>query len=386
MNAQAIPIFFLSRTLHRERQRDTTEHLPAPFSAVTRSSSEYVPDHEVNARKAASLSGRLSRLARKGALNVGIAEGRARDCSLIYTWGKIPLWPRRPRYVVELDNPYVLGLYGKIGTVRRALLRRLLLRRRCAGIVCISEACRSSTAAVIGDDVAARAQVVYPYVSRGTQAAPGHRLRLDVLFVGTQFWLKGGYELCDAFASVVARSADARLTVVSNVGHEVRTRFSDAAIEFVPARLCRAEIGERMARADLFAMPTLLESFGMAALEALSHGLPILTTDVYALREMVDDGINGILLPDSYGSWRGNEANFGILSVQNLEHHVRGRRFPVLREQLVEALGSLLSDRDRLGAMGGASRELFERSFSPEIRERALRSALQSFLADAKSR
>ena len=140
-----------------------------------------------------------------------------------------------------------------------------------------------------------------------------------------------------------------------------------------------------MASADLFAMPTLLESFGMAALEALSHGLPVLATDVYALREMVDQDVNGVLLPDSYGAWRGTEANFAILGAQNLELSVRGRRFPALKEHLVEALESLLSDRDRLRAMGDASRELFETRFSPEIRERNVRNALESFLAGAGS-
>jgi glycosyltransferase involved in cell wall biosynthesis len=376
----------VSRPLHRERQRDTALHVPEPFQAVTKMSAEdsSVQDHETNQRRAASAIGRLAQFARRGAINVSLLpRSLTRRCVLTYTWGKIPLWPRDPRYVVELDNPYVLALYGRIGRVRRWLLRRLLLAPRCAGIVCISDACRASTAKVLGEDVAARAQVVYPYAERREQASPGQNSPLRIVFVGSQFWLKGGFELCDAFASLSSTFPDAQLTVISNVEPGVRARFAGESIDFVPARLPRSDVADVLASADLFAMPTLVESFGMAALEALAHGLPILTTDVYALSELVQDGVNGVLLRDSFCYWRGLEANTEVWRASNLEHYVSGQRFPELRAQVVDALSSLLADRDKLTAMGHASRALFERRFSPEVREQKFRLVLESFMAGA---
>jgi glycosyltransferase involved in cell wall biosynthesis len=50
---------------------------------------------------------------------------------------------------------------------------------------------------------------------------------------------------------------------------------------------------------DVFAMPTLDEGFGMAALEAMAAGLPVVATTVGGLPEIIDDGRTGYLVPPS---------------------------------------------------------------------------------------
>ncbi len=48
---------------------------------------------------------------------------------------------------------------------------------------------------------------------------------------------------------------------------------------------------------DVFAMPSLKEGLGVAALEAMASGLPVIASDVGGLREVVEDGRSGILVP-----------------------------------------------------------------------------------------
>lgn len=50
---------------------------------------------------------------------------------------------------------------------------------------------------------------------------------------------------------------------------------------------------------DIFAMPTLEEGFGMAGLEAMAEGLPVVATSVGGLPEVVEDGQTGYLVPPS---------------------------------------------------------------------------------------
>jgi len=52
-----------------------------------------------------------------------------------------------------------------------------------------------------------------------------------------------------------------------------------------------------LASAELFLLPSLNESFGLSALEALACGVPVVATDVGGLPEVIRDGVTGALRP-----------------------------------------------------------------------------------------
>jgi N-acetyl-alpha-D-glucosaminyl L-malate synthase BshA len=56
-------------------------------------------------------------------------------------------------------------------------------------------------------------------------------------------------------------------------------------------------VNELLPLADLMVMPSEMESFGLAALEAMACSVPTIATRVGGVPELVDDGINGLLFP-----------------------------------------------------------------------------------------
>jgi glycosyltransferase involved in cell wall biosynthesis len=46
--------------------------------------------------------------------------------------------------------------------------------------------------------------------------------------------------------------------------------------------------------ADIFVLPTLIETFGMVLVEAMAGGLPIVTTDAPGVKNVIDEGVNGL--------------------------------------------------------------------------------------------
>ncbi|EAU66604.1 glycosyltransferase [Stigmatella aurantiaca DW4/3-1] len=54
---------------------------------------------------------------------------------------------------------------------------------------------------------------------------------------------------------------------------------------------------ELLAAADVFLLPSQQESFGLAALEALSCGVPVVASDVGGIPEQVEHGVRGYLTP-----------------------------------------------------------------------------------------
>ena len=52
-----------------------------------------------------------------------------------------------------------------------------------------------------------------------------------------------------------------------------------------------------LACADLFLLPSATESFGLAALEAMSYGVPVVAAAVGGVPEVIREGIDGFLRP-----------------------------------------------------------------------------------------
>ena len=57
------------------------------------------------------------------------------------------------------------------------------------------------------------------------------------------------------------------------------------------------DVRELLWASDIFAMPSLKEGLGVAALEAMASNLPVIASNVGGLREVVEDGRSGIIVP-----------------------------------------------------------------------------------------
>jgi glycosyltransferase involved in cell wall biosynthesis len=52
-----------------------------------------------------------------------------------------------------------------------------------------------------------------------------------------------------------------------------------------------------LANCDLVVLPSLSEGFGLAAIEAMIAGAPVLATTAGALPEIIRDGVTGMMVP-----------------------------------------------------------------------------------------
>ena len=50
-----------------------------------------------------------------------------------------------------------------------------------------------------------------------------------------------------------------------------------------------------LAASDLLVVPSLFESFGLVAVEGMAAGIPVLASDTGGLREIIEDGVSGVL-------------------------------------------------------------------------------------------
>jgi len=59
----------------------------------------------------------------------------------------------------------------------------------------------------------------------------------------------------------------------------------------------RDDVEDLYAGFDLFVLPSHREGFPRSAMEAAASGLPVVATDIRGCRQVVDHGVNGLLVP-----------------------------------------------------------------------------------------
>jgi glycosyltransferase involved in cell wall biosynthesis len=119
-----------------------------------------------------------------------------------------------------------------------------------------------------------------------------------ILFVGRQFHRKGGDVLVESFLRVRTHLPDARLIIAG----QGRGAISGAGISCI-GNLDKnrpdewLQLVQAYETADVFALPTRFEPFGIAFVEAMHFGLPCVGPDAWAVPEIIDDGETGFTVP-----------------------------------------------------------------------------------------
>ena len=121
-----------------------------------------------------------------------------------------------------------------------------------------------------------------------------------ILFVGMNFGIKRLSLLMRGIAGL-SETAKSRVTLlVAGKGDAARYRNLAATLG-IDDRVVFAGVVRQMApyylAGDIFAMPSRFDTFGMAVLEAMAAGLPVIITRRVGARDLVMPGIHGLLLP-----------------------------------------------------------------------------------------
>jgi glycosyltransferase involved in cell wall biosynthesis len=409
-----IRVFFWQRSRQRERQRDTVRMCPDGIQALTLRTAQ-VDETRLVAERSSKARVFLSALVRcLWPINFRWITGwSAHESEVVYSWGILPIG--RAPYILELDNPYALTWYQvRLFRLLRPLLRRFLMAERCRAIVCISAACRRNLLAELGAELAPKTRVVYPFIddyklelqseasvlghNRSESSALQTGLSLEdatlvkfdhesneqvklvtFLYVSTSFTLKGGRQLLRAFSNLVATGAAARLVCITRIPADIAIEFDNCHWLVVePPTLNRKELRERFfATADVFVLPTIQDSFGMVLLEALANRLPIISTNLYAIPEMVNDGQSGLLVSPPFRYFDNQDCAVAAYWNKRIERHIEHGSFADFEQSIFRALLQCMNASFRDQARHAAD-ELFMQRFHPRVRSRAFLEAVRA--------
>jgi len=119
-----------------------------------------------------------------------------------------------------------------------------------------------------------------------------------VLFVGQHYRYKGWRELLDSAPLVWTQHPSAHFVFVGPAVRGSERTFAAVGDRRI-LRLGPVDSvvkNSAIAASDVVCLPSTQESFGMVFLEAWAAGKPVIGCPIPAVREVVDDGVNGLLV------------------------------------------------------------------------------------------
>lgn len=192
--------------------------------------------------------------------------------------------------------------HGNVSSLRGRTIRPHIDRwavRRYERVIAVSGA----VASYLEEQVSASPPTI-EVIRNGWTGDPEERRSHDqayrLICVGNFRYEKGHSTLLKGFAQVARDESRLQLLLVGD--GPLRSNLEAEAAELGVSDRVKfegmvADIWPYLARSDVFVLPSLYEPLGIAAMEAMAAGLPVIATATGGLVELVQEGITGYLVP-----------------------------------------------------------------------------------------
>jgi len=158
---------------------------------------------------------------------------------------------------------------------------------------------------------------------------------LRLVTTGSLIWRKGHESLLLAMRAFLDAGGRARLRVIGDGRERQRVLYTVGDLGLgdsvdLLGRLDERQVRDELRQADIFVHSSLSEGISNAALEAMSCGLPVVSTDVGGMAEAIRDGVEGLLVPA-----RNPEAMARAITRLGEDRQLRGQMGTAGRDRVV---------------------------------------------------
>ena len=229
------------------------------------------------------------------------------DADLLFYTGMLPQRDLGLPFVIDFEHIHSLFDYAAVNQITKGKVWRIISSKNCIGLLPWSLAAENSLNRLFKNNyhkIINKVLVLYPalpkykkiYNLKENFKHVPNDCSVKFLFVGRDYKRKGLMELLEAFR-LILDSYDAELYVVSNISEKEKNEYSNPHLHFFEAKFSQEEVIKKFfLTCDVFVLPTHADTFGMVLLEALSSGLPVITTRQFASQEIIDENVNGLFV------------------------------------------------------------------------------------------
>jgi glycosyltransferase involved in cell wall biosynthesis len=204
---------------------------------------------------------------------------------------------------VTTELPFILGSTEQSFSRNKSRIKRLLNSDSCKRILCQVEKGREAFVATLGDGIGKKIEVIpWSVPSKKIKKIPHNGIRL--LFVNSgnintaeHFFGKGGAEVVESFKKLSKLYANIELVIRSGMPEELKAKYlAMGNIKIIDRPIAWSKLEKIWASSDIFIHPNHYNTSAQVFLDAMSYGLPIVTTDTWANSEFISEGKTGFLV------------------------------------------------------------------------------------------
>lgn len=204
-----------------------------------------------------------------------------------------------------IDVEHVHSFFGlNPDLIKNKFLKRFIERKLsskyCKAILCHCEATRQAFFNYLDcREFKDKIKVLYP----ASHIIPIKKTKHDkirILAVLSLFYHKGGPQILEAFSRLEKKYKNIELWIKADVPNELKKKYNSPNIKYMDywGNIIPREdlIKSIYSKCDIFVYPTFGDSFGYSLIDALVTKLPVVTTSIFAIPEIIKNNKNGFII------------------------------------------------------------------------------------------
>ncbi len=194
-------------------------------------------------------------------------------------------------WVMDIESEWQLYV-GKKNKNSKDKVKKILLSRNCKKILPWT---KTTAKELIKEfpEIKNKIEVIYPAVPLKIIKKENNK-KIILFFSGRYFYEKGGLYALEVIDKLTKKHLNVYGIFNSQTPEEILKRYEDnKKIKFY-SLIPQKELFKLYKKADFFIYPGFSDTFGFGFLEAMSFGLPIITIEGYARKEIIKD--KGIII------------------------------------------------------------------------------------------
>jgi glycosyltransferase involved in cell wall biosynthesis len=283
----------------------------------------------------------------------------------VLTYSLTHLVLRKEPWILDMGNelPYLLAWNEKHLEEYKDKIKEALNSNYCLKIICRVNKGKEAFLATFGEELEGKVEVVYWGTIPKNFKREYNKERVKILFVNSgnintalHFYAKGGAEVVEAFKVLSQKYDNIELVIRSGMPQSLKRKLTRLSrVKVIDKPISWTELEKEWLSADIFVLPNHINTPAQVFLDAMSYGLPVVTTDTWANSELIENGKTGFLVHNPRSAHFQEGPILHLTHPEFINEIMKGPEHRVV-EGLIKAISALIENPELRKKMGEASR------------------------------